>query len=86
MNHHNFFPQSDLFFCMPVDITIAAIEKELKIFNLKLKHAQNSDCIENRQELNFYLNTLIRDLHILNRAFPPLSQEIDLFDVEHEEQ
>jgi hypothetical protein len=69
---------------MPVDITIAAIEKELKIF--KLKHAQNSDCIENRQELNFYLNTLIRDLHILNRAFPPLSQEIELFDVEYDEQ
>jgi hypothetical protein len=62
---------------MPVDITIAAIEKELKIF--KLKHAQNSDCIENRQELNFYLN-------ILNRAFPPLSQEIELFDVEYDEQ
>jgi hypothetical protein len=87
MTHHHDFPQSDLFLTMPIDLTISTIAKELDILKMKLQHAaQNPVFIDDRQELNFYLNTLVRDLHILNRAFPPLPQEeMELFDVKHEQ-
>jgi hypothetical protein len=79
-NYH--FPQPELLLTMPTYLTIAAIEKELNIFKRKLEHAENSDAIDDRQDLNHYLNVLFQNLHVLNRAFPPLIEEIDRFDTE----
>jgi hypothetical protein len=79
-NHH--LSQSDLFLAMPTNITITAIEKELNIFKRKLEQAENSDAIDDRENLNHYLTTIFQNLHVLNRAFPPLIEEIDLFDAE----
>jgi hypothetical protein len=68
---NHYFPQSDLFLTMPANITIAAIEQEINTFKLNLKYAeQHMECISDRQEFVFYLNTVVRDLQILNRAFP----------------
>jgi hypothetical protein len=76
---NHYFPQSDLFLTMPADIVVAAIEQEINTFKLNLKHAeQHTDCISDRQELIFYLNTVVRDLQILNRAFPPPQQNRDI--------
>jgi hypothetical protein len=75
-------PQSSLFLAMPINLTISAIEEELNIFKRKLKYAENSDSIDDRQDLNHYLNTIFQNLHILNRAFPPLIEEIEIFDTE----
>ena len=75
MYHYN-FPQSDLLLKMPSDLIIAAIANELDILKLKLRYAaQNPAFIDDRQELSYYLNTLVRDLNILNRGLPPLPQE-----------
>ena len=80
-DHH--FPQTDLLLVMPNDITISAIAKELDILRLKLQYAaQNPDFIDDRQELGYYLNTLVRDLNIINRGLPPLPQEMDIFDTD----
>jgi hypothetical protein len=55
------FPQSDLFLTMPIDLTISTIAKELDILKLKLQYAsQNPEFIDDRQELSYYLNTLVR--------------------------
>ena len=83
MTCHYQFPQTDLFLVMPNDIAILAIAKELDILKLKLQYAaQNSDFIDDRQELCYYLSTLVRDLNIINRGLPPLQQEMDIFDTE----
>lgn len=77
--HHN-FPQTDLLFIMPNDLTISAIAKELDIFKRKLAYAtENPDFIGDRQELSYYLNTLMNDLNIINRGLPPLPQEMEIF-------
>ena len=68
---------------MPNDLTISAIAKELNILKRKLQYAaENSDFIDERQELGYYLNTLVRDLNIINRGLPPLPQEMEIFDTE----
>jgi hypothetical protein len=86
MMHHYSFPQSDLLLTMPSDITISAIAKELDILKLKLQYAaQNPEFIDDRQELSYYLSTLVRDLNVLNRGLPPLPQEMEIFDNEHHE-
>jgi hypothetical protein len=86
MTHHHNFPQSDLFLTMPIDLTISTIAKELDILKLKLQYAsQNLEFINDRQELSYYLNTLVRDLNVLNRGLPPLPQEMEIFDTEHQE-
>jgi hypothetical protein len=83
MTCHHHFPQTDLLLVMPNNIAILAIAKELDILKLKLQYAaQNSDFINDRQELGYYLNTLVRDLNIINRGLPPLPQEIDIFDTD----
>jgi len=80
MVYHN-FPQSNLPLMMPNNLTISAIAKELEILKLKLQYvAQNADFIDDRQELSYYLNTVLRDLNIINRGLPPLSQEMEIFD------
>ena len=86
MTHYYDCPQSDLLLTMPSDLTISAIAKELDILKLKLQYAaQNPAFIDDRQELNYYLNTLFQDLNVLNRGLPPLPQEIEIFDIEHHE-
>ena len=83
MTCHHYFPHTDLLLVMPNDIAISAIAKELDVLKLKLQYAaQNSDFIDDRQELGYYLNTLVRDLNIINRGLPPLPQEMDIFDTE----
>jgi hypothetical protein len=83
MTCHRHFPQTDLLLVMPNDITISAIAKELDIVKRKLQYAaQNSDFIDDRQELGYYLNTLVRDLNIINRGLPPLPQEMEIFDTD----
>lgn len=80
-NHH--LPQSDYLSTLSNDQTISAIVKELEILKLKLQYAaQNSEFINNRQELCHYLNELVRDLTIINRGLPPLPQEMEIFDAE----
>ena len=82
INHHH-FPQSDLVLLMSNDQSISAIAKELDILKLKLQYnAQNADFIDDRQELCYYLNTLVRDLTMLNRGLPPLPQEMETFNPE----
>jgi hypothetical protein len=76
-------PHSDLFLIMPIDLAISAITQELDILKLKIQHAaQNPSFIDDRQELNFYLNTLLRDLNVVNRGLPPLPQEMERFDAD----
>ena len=71
---------------MPSDLTIAAIAKELDILKLKLQYAaQNPEFSEDRQELIYYLNTLVWDLNVINCGLPPLPQEMEIFDAEHQE-
>ena len=83
MTCHRHFPQTDLLLVIPNDITISAIAKELDIVKRKLQYAaQNSDFIDDRQELGYYLNTLVRDLNIINRGLPPLPQEMEIFDTD----
>jgi hypothetical protein len=83
MTSHHHFPQTDLLLVMPNDLTIAAIAKELDILKLKLRYAaENLEFIDDRQELSYYLNTLVRDLNIINRQLPPLPQEMEIFDIE----
>ena len=83
MTCHHRFPQTDLRLIMPTDLTISAIAKELDILKCKLQYAaQNADFIDDRQELGYYLNTLVRDLNIINRGLPPLPQEMDIFDTD----
>lgn len=86
MTHYYNFPQLDLLLPMPSDLVISAIAKELDILKLKLQYAaQNPDFIDDRQELSYYLNTLVRDLNVLNRGLPSLPQEMEIFDTEHRE-
>ena len=69
---------------MPNDLTISAIAKELDILKCKLAYAtENPDFIGDRQELSYYLNTLMNDLNIINRGLPPLPQEMEIFDTDH---
>ena len=84
MTHYYTFPQPDLLLVMSSDLTISAISQELDILKLKLQHAaQNSEYIDDRQELQYYLNTVVRDLNVINRGLPPLPQEMEIFDTEH---
>ena len=79
-NHH--IPQLDL---LANDQTISAIAKELDLLKLKLQYAaQNSESIEDRQEISDYLNELVRDLTSINSDLPPLPQEMEIFDNEHQ--
>ncbi len=84
MPHHHSFPGSDLFLNVPINLTISMITKELEILKQKIQYAaQNPNFIDDRQELNYYLSTLLHDLNIINRGLPPLPQEMDMFDPEY---
>ncbi len=81
MKRSSTYPNSDPFLTMPIDLAVSAIAQELDILKLKIQHAaQNPSFIDDRQELNFYINTLLRDLNIVNRGLPPLPQEMERFD------
>jgi hypothetical protein len=83
MTCHHHFPQTDLLLVMPTDLTLSAIAKELDVLKRKLEYAtKNPDFIGDRQELGYYLNTLVHDLNIINRGLPPLPQEMEIFDTD----
>lgn len=68
---------------LPSELTLRAIATELDILKLKFEYiAHNPGFIDERQEMNYYLNTVLRDLNVVNRGLPPLPKEMEIFDCE----
>lgn len=76
--HEGYYPRSSgLLVMMPSEVTIFAIFKEIDEMKSKINYiSQHPDPICDRQELNYYLNTLLQDLQIVNRGLPVLPAEM----------